>query len=84
MLFILTCHSFIEYFGKGDQVPLQKALQNTVSILFIHSSLILLLTADYLRSHPDKVKLTGNDTAESVASRFVELTKAYKACANNP
>jgi len=29
--------------------------------------------------HPDKVKLTGNDTAESVAARFVEITKAYKA-----
>jgi translocation protein SEC63 len=29
--------------------------------------------------HPDKVKLTGNDTADSVAARFVEITKAYKA-----
>ena len=30
-------------------------------------------------SHPDKVKLTGNETAESVAARFVDITKAYKA-----
>jgi len=37
--------------------------------------------ADYLPSHPDKVKLTGNDTAESVAARFVDITKAYKAYA---
>ncbi|KAI0269408.1 Sec63 Brl domain-containing protein [Gloeopeniophorella convolvens] len=29
--------------------------------------------------HPDKVKLTGNDTAESVALRFVDITKAYKS-----
>jgi translocation protein SEC63 len=35
----------------------------------------------YSRSHPDKVKLTGNDTAESVAARFVDITKAYKAYA---
>ena len=26
VLFILTSHSFIEYFGKGNQVSLQKAL----------------------------------------------------------
>jgi translocation protein SEC63 len=37
--------------------------------------------AHYPHSHPDKVKLTGNDTAESVAGRFVEITKAYKAYA---
>lgn len=35
--------------------------------------------AQYLNSHPDKAKLTGNDTAESVAARFVDITKAYKA-----
>ncbi|KAI0301942.1 Sec63 Brl domain-containing protein [Multifurca ochricompacta] len=29
--------------------------------------------------HPDKVKLSGNDTAESVAAHFVDITKAYKA-----
>ncbi|KAI0057746.1 translocation protein sec63 [Artomyces pyxidatus] len=29
--------------------------------------------------HPDKVKLTGNDTIETIANKFVELTKAYKA-----
>ncbi|KAH9172135.1 Sec63 Brl domain-containing protein [Lactarius sanguifluus] len=29
--------------------------------------------------HPDKVKLTGNDTAESAAARFVDITKAYKS-----
>jgi hypothetical protein len=32
-------------------------------------------------SHPDKVKITGNQTAESVAAKFVEITKAYKSCA---
>jgi hypothetical protein len=45
----------------------------------LHSSLIAL--THYLHSHPDKVKLTGNDTADSVAARFVEITKAYKAYA---
>ena len=30
-------------------------------------------------SHPDKVKLTVNQTAEEVASKFVEITKAYKS-----
>jgi len=70
----LTSHSSVELFGKGHQVSLQKALQNTVSFhLFI---LHVLLT---IHSHPDKVKLTGNDTAESVATRFVEITKVYKA-----
>ncbi|KAA1465883.1 DnaJ-domain-containing protein [Dentipellis sp. KUC8613] len=29
--------------------------------------------------HPDKVKLSGNDTIESAASKFVEITKAYKS-----
>jgi translocation protein SEC63 len=29
--------------------------------------------------HPDKVKLVGNMTKEFVESRFVEVTKAYKA-----
>jgi hypothetical protein len=40
VLFILTSHSSIEYFGKGHQVSLQEALQNTVSILPFHPSLI--------------------------------------------
>jgi preprotein translocase subunit Sec63 len=30
-------------------------------------------------SHPDKVKIVGNMTAESVAAKFVEITKAYKS-----
>jgi translocation protein SEC63 len=30
-------------------------------------------------SHPDKVRLTGNMTAETVAAKFVEITKAYKS-----
>jgi len=29
--------------------------------------------------HPDKVKLVGNMTKELVESKFVEVTKAYKA-----
>lgn len=37
--------------------------------------------AHYSHSHPDKVKLTVNDTVEFVAARFVEITKAYKAYA---
>ncbi|KZT33857.1 hypothetical protein SISSUDRAFT_1027300 [Sistotremastrum suecicum HHB10207 ss-3] len=35
-----------------------------------------------IKFHPDKVKLSGNDTLDSVAERFVELTKAYKALTN--
>ncbi|KAL0949851.1 hypothetical protein HGRIS_009884 [Hohenbuehelia grisea] len=29
--------------------------------------------------HPDKVKLSGNETIEEVANRFVDITKAYKS-----
>jgi translocation protein SEC63 len=29
--------------------------------------------------HPDKIKLVGNMTKEEVESKFVEVTKAYKA-----
>ncbi|CAE6379020.1 unnamed protein product [Rhizoctonia solani] len=32
-----------------------------------------------VRFHPDKVKLIANQTMESVAAHFVELTKAYKS-----
>jgi preprotein translocase subunit Sec63 len=32
-----------------------------------------------MNSHPDKVKLSINETMESVANRFVEITKAYKS-----
>jgi translocation protein SEC63 len=73
----LTSRSSVEYPGKGHQVSLQKTFQNIVSFPFfdLHS------LAHYLHSHPDKVKLTGNDTADSVAARFVEITKAYKAYA---
>lgn len=49
-----------------------------MSIVHFHPLLIVLLT---IHSHPDKVKLTGNDTAESAAALFVEITKAYKAYA---
>jgi hypothetical protein len=71
----LTSHSSVEFFGKGDQVSLQKTLQNivcSVSLFFVHGVLTTY-------SHPDKVKLTGNDTAESVSAHFVDITKAYKA-----
>jgi translocation protein SEC63 len=30
-------------------------------------------------SHPDKVKPTANDSIESIANKFVEITKAYKS-----
>ena len=30
-------------------------------------------------SHPDKVRLAINQTAEEVAAKFVEITKAYKS-----
>ncbi|KAF7969129.1 hypothetical protein HWV62_28248 [Athelia sp. TMB] len=29
--------------------------------------------------HPDKVKVAGNDTLESIQNKFVEITKAYKS-----
>lgn len=31
-------------------------------------------------SHPDKVKISANDTIESIANKFVDITKAYKSC----
>ena len=36
------------------------------------------------RSHPDKVKLAVNQTAEDVAAKFVEITKAYKSLVDHP
>jgi len=36
-------------------------------------------TIDPPRSHPDKVTLAINQTAEDVAAKFVEITKAYKS-----
>lgn len=30
-------------------------------------------------SHPDKVKLTANETMESIQEHFVNITKAYKS-----
>lgn len=33
----------------------------------------------YYISHPDKVKLSGNDTVDTIANKFVEITKAYKS-----
>ena len=35
-------------------------------------------------SHPDKVKLAINQTAEDVAAKFVEITKAYKSLVGRP
>jgi preprotein translocase subunit Sec63 len=32
-----------------------------------------------MNNHLDKVKLSFNETLESVANRFVEITKAYKS-----
>lgn len=32
-----------------------------------------------LKFHPDKIKLTGNDTLADAEAKFVELTKAYKS-----
>lgn len=32
-----------------------------------------------VKFHPDKIRLTGNQTKESVESHYIELTKAYKA-----
>ena len=68
-------HVFTGYFREGHQVPLQETLQNIVIAITFSPQ----LHAYDLCSHPDKVKLTGNDTAESVAARFVDITKAYKA-----
>jgi len=36
-------------------------------------------TIDRPPSHPDKVKLAINQTADEVAAKFVEITKAYKS-----
>lgn len=75
----LTLRLSVEFFGKGHKVSLQKTFQEIVSF---HIFILLLLRCSPLTySHPDKVKLTGNDTDESVAARFVDLTKAYKAYA---
>lgn len=38
-----------------------------------------LLYSTSIPSHPDKVKPSGNETIESIANHFVDLTKAYKS-----
>lgn len=60
---------------EGDQVTLQEAFAKIVSIP-IYLPFYLSLASN---SHPDKVKLSVNDTIEAVEAKFVELTKAYKS-----
>lgn len=38
-----------------------------------------LVFLSYHFSHPDKVKISGNDTMDTIANKFVEITKAYKS-----
>jgi hypothetical protein len=35
-------------------------------------------------SHPDKVKVTANETFELIQEHFVNITKAYKSCVVSP
>ena len=55
--------------------PILKSFQNYSASLFSFSVASVLNPP----SHPDKVKISGNDTIESIANKFVEITKAYKS-----
>lgn len=71
-----TCYC-AELIREGDSLPLQEAVS---PIVRLPVCLTAIDTTNPWHSHPDKVKISGNDTAESVATRFVDFTKAYKAC----
>jgi hypothetical protein len=79
VLFILTSHSSIEFFGKGHQVSLQKALQNIVSILPFHPSLIVLLTIHTAiltkRSSPVMIQLNQWPGALSRLPKLIKRTQ---------
>ena len=62
------------YIRKRDQVSLQEAFKTIVRSCFLAFT-----RPQTLPSHPDKVKLEGNDTIESASARFVDITKAYKS-----
>ena len=63
------------YYGEGDQITIQEALPEIVRPTYMERFTII----DPPRSHPDKVKVAINQTAEEVAAKFVEITKAYKS-----
>lgn len=65
------------YHGEGDQITVQETLLEIVRLNYSG----WFTTIDLPRSHPDKVKLAINQTAEEVATKFVEITKAYKSSA---
>lgn len=65
--------------SKRYQIALQKAVEEIASTICFRSISRLIP----FHSHPDKVKLGLNDTVEAVQARFVEITKAYKACVPN-
>ena len=68
------------YYREGDQVAVQETLPEIVRLIYADHFPVI----DLPRSHPDKVKLTVNQTAEEVASKFVEITKAYKSSVGCP
>ena len=60
---------------EGNQVAFQETVTSIVRyFLCLHRSSKLIIL-----SHPDKVKATINETAEDIANRFVDITKAYKS-----
>jgi len=63
------------YHGEGDQVTVQETFLEIVRPMYAER----FETIDPPRSHPDKVRLAINQTAEEVAAKFVEITKAYKS-----
>ena len=69
------------HFQSSSEKDIKSHYKKLSKVLYVYISSFTHRIAHYLHSHPDKVKLTANDTAESVAARFVELTKAYKAYA---
>lgn len=63
---------------------IENEIWDPYSILGISSSSSLEMIKSHFKKlskgmHPDKIKLVGNMTKEEVESRFVDVTKAYKA-----
>jgi len=59
--------------GQANQKALQEALSSIVSWLSAVGS------GRLIASHPDKIKLSENQTMEDAEAKYVELTKAYKS-----
>ncbi|KAG1762805.1 translocation protein sec63 [Suillus placidus] len=61
--------------GSSAHTEVENKVYNPFEILEISTG----TTEKAIKSHPDKVKATINETLEDITNRFVDFTKAYKS-----